>query len=98
MNITRMLWLEQPDTKAVVDFADSYKVVLEIQKDGRLWVEVTGVSDQAPILLDTIVGVDVGGEDDELVCWECAADSCPNFAAGVMCDCNYCSYRKTRGV
>jgi hypothetical protein len=62
----RYLSVEIPDTKAVVDFMGEYPVTVKISLvDGELHVYAVSATENAPILIDVVVEVPEGDNEDD---------------------------------
>lgn len=62
----RYLSIEMPDTKAVIDFMGTHPVTVKLSLiGGELHVYAVSATQDAPILVDEVVNVPEGDDEDE---------------------------------
>ncbi len=62
----RYLSIEMPDTKAVIDFMGDHPVTVKLSLvDGELHVYAVSATQDAKILIDEVVSVPEGDDEDE---------------------------------
>jgi hypothetical protein len=66
----RHLMVEAPDSVALVDFLGQYPFSVRLElEDGKLWIQVISAIQEAKILVDEVVEVPEGDEEDH--CEKC---------------------------